>query len=264
MGEKESYFLARLAANGWTVFSTSEAAPYWQGATPLSLVLHRLEKKGWLKRLQQGVYLVVPLEAGPERAWSESPLVIAPYLIKPAAVAYWSALHYWQLTEQIPQVTIVQSTQRRRPVEMLGLRFHFVTVSERHFFGVTQRRLNGHLVSVTDREKTILDCADRPDLSGGILQLAQALPVAGAAIDWPRLDEYLERWGGGAVIKRLGYLVESLQVPIPLRQERLRQWQQRLSSGIADLEPGAGRRGSIVTRWRLRVNVTLPVSGITA
>jgi predicted transcriptional regulator of viral defense system len=28
---------------------------------------------------------------------------------------------------------------------------------------------------ITDREKTLIDACDRPDLSGGILQIAQAL-----------------------------------------------------------------------------------------
>jgi predicted transcriptional regulator of viral defense system len=260
LGEKESRFLARMAAEGQTIFSAAQAWPFWDGDTPLPLLLHRLVKKGWLKRLQHGVYLLVPLEAGPERAWTESPLVIAPHLLKPAAVAYWSALRYWQLTEQIPQLTFVQSTRRKRPVEILGLRFRFVTVNARRFFGVAQRSLNGKPIWVTDREKTLIDCADRPDLGGGILQLAQALPTAGDAIDWPRLDAYLERWGGGAVVKRLGYLVEHLQFPIPRREQRLRGWQRLLSRGISALEPGAGPSGPIVTRWRLRINVSLPQS----
>lgn len=73
--------------------------------------------------MERGVYLLIPLEAGLERTWSESPMVIAPYLIQPAAVAYWSALHYWQMTEQIPRTTFVQSTKRKRPVEIQGMRF---------------------------------------------------------------------------------------------------------------------------------------------
>ena len=259
LGEKESHFLARMAAESRTIFSTAEAEAFWEGGTPLPLFLHRLVTKGWLKRLQHGVYLLVPLEAGVERAWSESPLVIAPYLVKPAAVAYWSALHYWQFTEQLPRLTFVQSTRRKRPVEILGLRFRFVTVRAAHYFGVAQRSWHGQTISLTDPEKTLLDCADRPDLSGGLAQLAQALPAA-TGLDWPKLDAYLERWGGGAVVKRLGYLVEHLHLPMPHREQRLDRWQQLLTRGIAALEPGAGAAGPIVTRWRLRLNVALPAA----
>ncbi|MDD5467014.1 MAG: type IV toxin-antitoxin system AbiEi family antitoxin domain-containing protein [Anaerolineales bacterium] len=252
-GEYE--LLSRLAAKGKTIFSTSEAQELWGGSTPIKTVLHRLEKKGWLQRAERGVYLLIPLEAGPERTWSESPLVIAPYLIQPAAVAYWSALHYWQMTEQIPRITIVQSTKRKLPVEVQGMRFQFVTVKEARFFGVLERTLNSKKFYVTDREKTLVDCADRPDLGGGILLLAQALRTAQTEIEWSKLDAYLMRWEGGTVVKRLGYLVDRLQILIPEREPRLAEWQKMISRGISPLEPGAGRSGPVVTRWGLRINV---------
>jgi predicted transcriptional regulator of viral defense system len=251
----EADLLSRLAAAGKTVFSTTQAQELWEGSTPITTVLHRLDKKGWLQRLERGVYLLIPLEAGPDRTWSESPLVIAPYLIQPAAVAYWSALHYWQMTEQIPRITLVQSTKQKRPVEIRGMRFQFVTVREEKFFGILERNLNSKRFPVTDREKTLIDCAHRPDLSGGGVQLAQALETAHPEIDWPKLDGYLKRWGGGTVVKRLGYLVEGLKLPIPEREKRLAEWQMLLSRGISSLEPGAGRSGPVVTRWRLRINV---------
>lgn len=74
-------------------------------------------------------------------------------------------------------------------------------------------------------------------------------------MDWQRLDDYLARWGADSLIKRLGYLVEMLGLPLPDREERLARWQHSLSSGIALLEPRNGRAGHIVTRWRLRDNV---------
>jgi predicted transcriptional regulator of viral defense system len=251
----ESELLSRLAAEGKTIFSTTEAQELWKGSTPIKNVLHRLENKGWLQRMKRGVYLLIPLEAGPERTWSESPLVISPYLIQPAAVAYWSALHYWQMTEQIPRITFVQSTKRKQPLEIQGMRFQFVTVKKERFFGVLERTLNGKKFYVTDREKTLVDCADRPDLSGGILQLAQALETGYAEIEWPKLDAYLERWEGRTVVKRLGYLVDRLRILIPEREPRLAAWQKMISRGISPLEPGAGKSGPVVTQWGLRINV---------
>ena len=72
------------------------------------------------------------------------------------------------MTEQVPRTVFVQSTRRKRPVEVLGIRFRIVPVSQARLFGVTRRTLDGKAVQVTDREKTLLDAAARPDLSGGI------------------------------------------------------------------------------------------------
>ena len=257
LGPREAEFLARLSGEGRAIFTVEQARHFWGNAAYTTNVLRRLESKGWLRRLERGTYLIIPLEAGPARDWSESALVIAPYLIQPAAIAYWSALHYWNMTEQVPRTVFVQSTHRKhcRRVEVLGIPFHFVTIVEAKFFGVAKRTLDGKPIYVTDREKTMLDATDRPDLSGGIGQLAQALRIAWADVDWQRLDEYLARWGTGSLTKRLGYLVETMELPLPDREERLARWQHSLSSGIALLEPRSNRTGRIVTRWRLRVNV---------
>jgi predicted transcriptional regulator of viral defense system len=255
LSDQESEFLSRLSAEGESIISTAEAQKAWRGSTPIDLVLHRLEKKGWLQRLDRGVYLLIPLEAGPERVWSESPLVIVPYLIQPAAVAYWSALHYWQMTEQIPRITFVQSTKRKRPLEIQGVQFRFISIKEGRFFGIAERKIEDKKFKVTDREKTLIDCADRPDLSGGIAQLSQALQNEHAQVDWKKLETYFERWGGGTVVKRLGYLVEVLDLPIPGRESRLEGWKALLTKGISPLEPGAGEDGPIVTNWRIRVNI---------
>jgi predicted transcriptional regulator of viral defense system len=261
LSAQEAEFLSHLSASGQTIFSTTQAQAFWGNAGYTTNILNRLVHKGWLQRLERGLYMVIPLEAGPERTWSESALVIAPHLIQPAAIAYWSALHYWNMTEQVPHTIFVQSTRRKGPVEVLGMRFRFVTVREAHFFGVARRTAEGKPIYITDREKTLLDAAARPDLSGGIAQLAQALQVAYTDLDWKRLDDYLTRWGGGAVVKRLGYLVEALALPIPDRELRLAQWQGMLSQGVSPLEPTADRNGPVVTRWRVRVNAAITTPG---
>lgn len=257
LGPREAEFLARLAGDGQTIFTVEQAQHFWGDGAYTANVLGRLENKGWLRRLERGTYMIIPLEAGPARDWTESALVIAPHLIQPAAIAYWSALHYWNLTEQLPHTIFVQSTRRKyRPQkEVLGIPFRFIIVTESKFFGVIKHTLNSQPVYITDREKTLLDAADRPDLSGGIGQLAQALHTAWADVNWQKLDEYLIRYGAGSVTKRLGYLVETLQLPLPGREERLAHWRRSLTAGIALLEPGRGNTGHIVTRWRLRVNI---------
>jgi predicted transcriptional regulator of viral defense system len=74
------------------------------------------------------------------------------------------------------------------------------------------------------------------------------------------MNDYLKKWGGGTVVKRLGYLVEVLNIPIPERELMLNRWKELLTSGISPLEPGSGRHGPIVTAWRIQVNV----SGLSA
>jgi predicted transcriptional regulator of viral defense system len=260
LSTKEAEFLAKLASQGKEIITSLEAQAFWESPSATDKALYRLERRGWLHRLEQGVYLLVPLEAGPERHWSGSALVIAPYLVKPSAIAYWSALHYWQLTEQIPSTTFIQSTTRKRPARktILNMNFRFVTVNPDKFFGLVRRTLNGQPFQVTDREKTLVDAADRPELSGGVYQLAQSLQMT-QDIDWQRLSNYLQRWPTTNSTKRIGYLVEALGLNIPDYSGLLAQWQEQIAPGVVFLEPGQAQdTGRIITRWQLQINTTGP------
>jgi len=249
-------FLAAMAEENKRVFSLEEAIPYWSSPHMVRKALSRLERNGWLERLERGVYLIVPLEAGPQGRWSEDPLAIAAQIAPKGAIGYWTALHYWGMTEQIPRTTFVQITRRRSQprVTILGMRFQFIMVVDRKFFGEVQQTSDGLPFRITDREKSIVDACDRPDLSGGALQIAQALQSV-ETIDWRKLDAYLMRMDSGAIYKRLGYLVDSLELPIPDREERLNRWREAITKGIATLDPGGDNNGRIDTFWRIRVNV---------
>lgn len=223
-------------------------------------------QKGWLERIEKGKYLIVPLEAGPDRSWSEDAYTIAGVLVDPSAIAYWSALDYWSVTEQVPRITYVQTTARkenRRPV-VLGMRFRIVRVKPRKFFAIrTESRRETSPLRVTDREKTLIDCLDRPELSGGVAEVAKAIVEAADLIDWRRLTKYLARFGSGAVVKRLGFLVEVLELAHVPDEELLGEWQGILSAGISKLDPSSPREPHrIATRWRIAVN--LPEEGLRA
>ena len=195
--------------------------------------------------------------------WTEEALVIATRLVTPSAIAYRSALRFWNFTEQVPRTIFVQSPQRKfRPsITVEGVRYQIITIRRQGFFGLVQRTVNEQTVQVTDREKTILDAADRPDLCGGIWQLAQTLGSHWHVLDRPKLDAYLVRFASGALYKRLGYLVETLDLPLPERSALLAGWQTRMSAGIALLDPSEAERGPVAgsthRRWRIGDNIGL-------
>ncbi|MDX9864545.1 MAG: type IV toxin-antitoxin system AbiEi family antitoxin domain-containing protein [Anaerolineaceae bacterium] len=257
LSKAETDFLTTFSSAGKRVFTYQQAVAYWQSKVAATNTLGRLVRKGWLQRLERGLYMIIPLEAGPKRLWSENALLLAGHLISPGAVAYWSALRFWNMTEQIPQIQFIQTTKRKRPLTIQGTEFQFIHVVERYFFGNVTRKIEDTFIMVTDREKTLIDAASRPDLSGGIVQLAQAMKSSMNSIDWNKVEQYLEQWGGGVVAKRLGYLAETLSLPIPDVDSKINRWQNMISKGISQLEPGSGRTGPVITRWQLQINVPI-------
>jgi predicted transcriptional regulator of viral defense system len=256
LGPQERLLLTSLAGEGKRIFRVDEALPYWSSKQQAISALARLAKKGWLERLERGLYMIVPLEAGPTGQWTDDPLVIATHLQPDGAVAYWSALHYWNLTEQVPRTVFIQSLRQRNPSQttILGVAYKFVRIKKDRFFGIVSRSSEGQRIKITDREKSLIDACDRPDLCGGILQVAQAFQT-GEPMDWDRMDSYLKKMGSGAIYKRLGYMIETLEISMPNREDRLRNWRKSMSQGIALLDLGGLQTGSVKTKWRVRVNV---------
>ncbi|MFO8175990.1 MAG: type IV toxin-antitoxin system AbiEi family antitoxin domain-containing protein [Longimicrobiales bacterium] len=265
LSHAEAIFLTELAAKGKDIFTTRDAYRILGQGRSTRDTLERLVDKGWLERIERGKYLIVPLEAGPDRVWTEDALVIASHLVNPSMVAYWSALSHWNLTDQVPRVTYVQTPARkenRTPV-VLGMRFRIVRVKEERFFGDHTVRVGESPVHVTDPEKTLIDCLDRPELSGGVAEVARALRDGDGEIDWIRATGHLRRFGSGAVVKRLGFLIESMGLSHPPDPGLLDQWQGLLTAGISPLDPSSSQdTHRIATRWRIGVN--LPEGGLGA
>jgi predicted transcriptional regulator of viral defense system len=258
LSHTEASFLATLAAEGKNIFTTQDAYEVLAKGKPARDSLERLVHKGWLERIERGRYLIVPLEAGPERSWTEGAFVIAQHLVEPSAIGYWSALNHWNLTEQVPRVTHIQTTARKsnRKPNVLGMQFHIVRIKLERFFGQRRFYVGGSAVRITDREKTIIDCLDRPELSGGVAEVAKALHEGDGEFDWRRTTRYLRRFGSGAVVKRLGFLIEVVKLEHAPNPDMLEEWQHLLTAGISKLDPSSRREPHrIATRWRVAVNL---------
>jgi predicted transcriptional regulator of viral defense system len=72
------------------------------------------------------------------------------------------------------------------------------------------------------------------------------------AIAVTKLVDYALRLGVGAVVRRLGFLLETFEVDAPAEIERLRT---ALTATYDPLDPLMPAEGPWNSRWRVRVNV---------
>ena len=93
--------------------------------------------------------------------------------------------------------------------------FQFVTVDPGRFFGQTTVTLEEQPVVISDREKTIVDCALRPGYCGTIEEVAKGLFGTWDDIDAARMFRYAEMTGVRAVGSRLLYLLDILGLDPP-------------------------------------------------
>ena len=73
LSNAEASFLTALAASGKQIFAAEDGYEVLGKSKATRDTLARLVHKGWLERIEKGKYLIVPLEAGPDRTWTEDP-----------------------------------------------------------------------------------------------------------------------------------------------------------------------------------------------
>ncbi len=260
LGPREAKFLTEVASSKSHQFGIKHAIKFWGNPEMAWKKLHHLERKGWVARIERGKYVVIPLEAGSQRKWSGDPYLIATELVQPAAISYWSAIRHWNWTEQIPRIVYVQTTTRKKNTRrsVFGVEYEFVTIVKRKFYGHVKEWRNGNAVLITDKEKTLIDCADDVERAGSIEELSKAVIASASEISWQKLQQYVKQFQNRAVIKRLGFLFETLVPNLPEEaRNMLAEWQNELSTGIAPLQSSGNKKGKIVTRWRVLVNVKI-------
>ncbi len=255
LGDKGSSLLSELSRQGKRLFTFQDAAAvYGSAGGNLRKLLFTLVKRRWLQRIEKGKYLLLPLEAGRQVEWTEHEFVIASYLISPYYVGFRSALNYYGYTEQVSRTVFIASPRRKlKPtLDISGVSYRFVYMKQTKFFGATTVTLDGNQVNISDGEKTIVDCVDLPEYSGGIVEVAKALSYGRDELDFVKMAQYAQMNGNKAIRKRLGYLLEKLEIKAGAAFDVLRQ---DLGSSYALLDTMGDRAGRHTQRWRVIVNV---------
>jgi predicted transcriptional regulator of viral defense system len=219
--------------------------------------LARWAEQGWLRRVRRGLYLAVPVDAERPDLWTADPLVLATAVWSPCYATGWTAGNHWGLTEQVFRAVVVKTSNRVRSTKETLLEHEYLlghVGPDRLTWGLRNVWVAGTRVQLADEARVIIETLDDPAIGGGVRHAADMLASFMGEHDPALLIEYGDQFGNAAVFKRLGYLCETLGLADPAY---LTQVEERLSPGIADLDPDAAAVGESSTRWRLRGNVRL-------
>jgi len=216
----------------------------------------QLVRRGIVTRLKPGLFHLVPFELGHETDYVGNPYVVARELAggRDYFLSHGSAMDIHQMVTQPQLVVYVTSLRPLRRRVIRGTEMRFVRCRRDEFFGVTERWIEKHeQIAASDPERTIIDGLRSPDYCGGIVEVAKGFRMWREALDPERLVAYALRLGRGAVIRRLGFLMELWNVSCPKGLDEL---QSRLTATYVRLDPGLPAAGRFLRRWRVQLNVS--------
>jgi predicted transcriptional regulator of viral defense system len=254
--------LAQVLSVGRRFIQPADAAEALEvDADTAAKKLARWAEAGWVRRVRRGLYIGVPVHVTNPAAWSEDPLLVAAEIWPPCYFTGWTAARHWALTEQVFRTTVLKTSERVRTSSVRLLDHNYIV---RHVgddaltWGIKTEWSGDARLRFADPARTVVDILDAPRLGGGIRHGAEVLVAYLDEQDPAQLVDYGDRLGNRAVFKRLGYLIEALDLDLP---SLVSACQDRLSSGISALDPDGPDGGRRYMRWGLRVNATVVREG---
>jgi len=256
LGPQAARLVATLYGRGTSVFHLDDVREITGlGEASARSFVRKLVDRGVAARLRPGLFILVPFELGMEREYVGSPLVVAREIVHGGAyyLSHGTAMGIHGMLTQPQLVVTVSSPKARRSVTAGGTPFRFVRCRRRDLFGLTEHwATKQEQVKVSDLERTIVDGLRRPEYCGGVTEVAKGLWTRRQDVNMDRLIGYAKRIRVGAVVRRLGYLLETYQMAEAPVLDRLRHG---LTATYVRLDPVLPPEGKRLRRWRLQLNV---------
>lgn len=242
--KKESFILSDMAKDNKNIFTIQDLKKY---GGPAKKVSYSLAKKKWILKLKKGLFVIVPLDVGiaGARAYAVPDFVIPQYLVKKYYISYGSALNYHGFSEQLLREVAVATSQAKKPVQLINSKIIFIHLKNKKFFGIKTIRMEGKEIKIANKEKTIIDCLEKPQFCGGIEEIAKAIYFNFEELNVNQLIAYAKKMNNSCILKRLGYLLEKLKgVSI----------KARLSKNYCWLDPLGKKKGKYNDKWKIIIN----------
>lgn len=206
-------------------------------------LVENLVHKKILSRIERGKFC---------RANFRDENVIGCFLVDDGAVAYWSALNKLGLTEQFPNTVFIQTTKLKPAKTVFGTKYKFVKVKSSKRMGIMKEGFGNNQYAMTDVEKTIVDCFDLPQYSGGYAELIRAFNQA--ELNPKKLISYCKAIANKSATKRMGLLAEML------KQNELKSFidfaKKEVNPKYNLFDPVGQQEGEFVNIWRVRMNIS--------
>lgn len=257
LSPRETEVIARLSYEKASLVTQKQFDQYF--GFPKSIrgkVIFRLKKKGILTTVKKGVYFYSPLESGP--AGSNINEFLVPPVFFPRGnyyIGYSTMYNYYGFTDQVFQTMYVLNTSLQREKTISGMQFKMMKVSKSRMYGLEKITIRDTEVSVSDRERTIVDLIYFPEPVGGLKRAFSILKEQAKAkgTDITKLIKYAARFPNPSLRKRIGFILEQAGVKDRELEPLLKSIRK---TSLVTLYPSKSRAGRINKKWKMIENAS--------
>jgi len=257
LNRQSALLLSRLNEKDQKGFTLKDAYGLLPDTGPAAIrqLLTGMVERGLLLRVKEGVYYIIPYDQDPQTYMPDWHL-LAGHLVGEAKyyIGYYSAMQIHNLITQpaLTEQIVVNKQIKPSQIKIKDITFQFIYHNDEHFFGSKKIWIDSFSkVLCSDLEKTFIDAIYKPEYAGGITEIAKALHKSKDKLDYKRLYDYAVKFNTLAVYKRLGYLLELLDIGHPI----LKKLKDKATTAYYLLEPSYPKGGRMLANWHIRENI---------
>jgi predicted transcriptional regulator of viral defense system len=163
--------------------------------------------------------------------------------------------NYYGFTDQIFQAMYILNTSLQREKTIGGMRFKMIKVSKARMYGLEKITIRDTEVSVSDRERTIVDLIYFPEPVGGLKRVFEILKEQTKTnkTDVTKLIKYAARFPNPSLRKRIGFILEQAGVKDNELKPLLKSVRK---TSLVTLYPSKSRAGRINNKWKVIENAS--------
>jgi predicted transcriptional regulator of viral defense system len=256
LGRKSARLIARLYELGKVVFTIKDVVEITElNYFSAGRFISELKQRKIISTLKKGKHIIIPQELGSIDSFIGNWYVVAREITNSPHyyVAFYSAMKYWGMTTH-PIVKMFISTPKRQfPPKTLDDKVIFIYINKKNIWGVKNEWVTRtERVNMSDIEKTIIDALAHPRYCGGITEIAKGIWLAKDKIDLNQLLKYLRKYDKHVVAKRLGYILEILDIGGTRIAKELRKY---VKTRYDLFDPTAEEKVVDKNSWRLVDNI---------
>ena len=254
---QSSKLLNHLLVTNKEFFTTSDVTKIFPENKPSSIreLLSDMVERGLILRIKNGLYCIIPYERESSTYFPEWHLVAeALAQNKDYYIGFYSALDIHNLLTQpsLKEQIITHERIRPKTQRVKNRHFEIITIKKDLFFGYRKTWIDDfNKINCSDLEKTFVDCFYMPEYAAGIIEIVKALYRSRNNINENRLIEYAQKLEIQTVIKRMGYIFESLN----LFPSFIKEMKKEISASYIILDPSRPKEGKSHSNWRVKDNI---------
>lgn len=202
----------------------------------VNLYLHRLKKKGIIKRIEKNLYTLY-----------DEPFLIASRIVWPSYISCWTALKFYNLTEQVPRAIFVISPYYKKSITFNNTEIVFIKSQSKNMFGYEKINYRGIEAFIADKEKAMIDSALFRKVSFSELQ--EIIKENIKQISIRKFINYLKILKNSSLIKRFGFVFDKYG------RDYYNELKRYMDKTYILLDYTKGKKGKKNKKWSIIENV---------